>query len=98
MKVQFVNEVYPVNPLHPNAWRGERSVTLKGAKRHYRLRWVVARRENDWQHFDSAVSYNISPRWAKWFHVCAYGIGGVSPIRHFTIGHLNFSIISARLA
>lgn len=93
MTVRLKNDIWPFNPKYPNAWRGERSIILQVLDTSVRLMYFPAKRENDWQRMDTATCVNVSPRWAKWFHFCAYHSAFRRHIYHLTVGHVCLSVV-----
>ena len=93
MTIKFKNDIWRKDARYPDAWRGERSIILHLFNTSVRMRYFPAHRENDWQRVDTATRINISPRWAKWFHVCSYYAGHSRNIYHLTVGHFGLSIV-----
>lgn len=96
MTFQIKNNIWPVNALYPNAWRGERSIIARMLNTSLRLMYFPAKRENDWMRVDTATRINVSPRWAKWFHFCSYYAGNYRNIYHLTVGHFCFSVVPGK--
>ena len=97
MTIRVKNAIWPANAQYPNAWRGERSIIIHAGLTNIRLMYFPAKRENDWMRVDTATTLNISPRWAKWFHICRYYAGRhgrfLRNIYHFTVGHVCLSVV-----
>lgn len=89
----FNDDRHAGNPQYPHGWRGGIAVKVRAFNTCFRAQWIVAHRENDWQRMDSATMYNVSPRWAKWFHAYGYYRGNFRYMHHLAIGHVCLSYI-----
>lgn len=93
--VVFLNDIWPFNPLYPNGWRGEISVTVRLFGRDFTAMYFPAKRHNDWKKMDSANRFSVAPKWAKWFYFHGYYAGNHRNIYHLMIGHVAFKIVPA---
>jgi hypothetical protein len=93
VQVRIKNEIWPFEPEHPNGWRGEIALIARIFGRDYKASYFPANRQNDWRRVDTATRFNVSPRFAKWFHFFGYYAGMGRNIYHLTIGHIGFSVV-----